>query len=183
MRKLSLILTTILLTSVAFAQVPKFGAKAGLNLASQMVGDEGSTPSRAALYAGLFAEFDISNRLGIQPELIFSMQGAGDATNSNSPDKFNYINLPVMLKIYVLQRSLSVDVGPQFGYLLSAKNGSTDIYDRIDNKFDVALCLGASYKFSEKIDATVRFNIGMIKLANNFEHTNAVNQIGIGIWF
>jgi len=182
MKKISLIVATILLTSVAFAQNIEYGAKAGLNLATQTT-EDGSTPARLSGYAGLFAEFGISNRLGIQPELIFSMQGAGDATDSNSPDKFNYINVPVMLKIYVLERSLSIDVGPQFGYLVSAKTGSLDIYDRIDNKFDVAIGLGASYKFGGRFDISVRHNVGLIKIMDSFDHTNAVTQMGLGIRF
>ena len=183
MKKFVLAIMAVLLTSGVFAQKPEWGIKAGINGASEVAKDV-STDMRMAIYAGVFAEFNINNRLGIQPELVYSMQGAAAKVgNRTSTDKFDYVNIPIMLKIYVLERKLSIDVGPQFGYMLSAKETDTDIYDMIDNKYDVALGLGASYKFGGKFDVSVRYNAGMVKIVDVFDHKNSVVQMGMSIRF
>ncbi|MDR0754138.1 MAG: PorT family protein [Prevotellaceae bacterium] len=180
-----LAITAIVLATGAFAQEKKieFGVKAGLNLAQEYT-EDANTTARIGLHAGVFAEFFISNRLGLQPELLYSMQGGKDNTGT---DKLDYINLPVILKIYVLNRDLSIDVGLQAGYLLSAntsfKSGTDlDIYERC-NKFDVAVAFGASYKFAEKFHVGLRYNIGTIKIAKTLEHRNRVSQLYVGMKF
>jgi hypothetical protein len=169
----------VLATGASAQKKVEFGVKAGLNIA-QEIADEGSTDTRIGLHAGIFAEFFISNRFGIQPELVYSMQGG---KGQELTDKFDYVNLPVILKIYVLKRDLSVDVGPQIGYMISAKANSLDIYDRIDNKLDVSLGVGASYKFAKRFHAGMRYNYGFIKLVDNMDNRNGVIQFFAGIRF
>ncbi|MDR0419999.1 MAG: PorT family protein [Prevotellaceae bacterium] len=174
-----LTITAMVLTSGAFAQKKiEFGVKAGMNMAQEYT-DDGSTNSRVAFHAGVFAEFFISNRFGLQPELQYSMQGGKDKEGT---EKFDYVNLPVILKIYVLKRDLSIDVGAQPGYLLSAKRtGMGDVSDIFDNKFDVAVALGASYKFADRFHVGLRYNIGAIKLVDRLNYRNRVSQLFIGI--
>jgi hypothetical protein len=185
MKKIVLIIAAILLTIGAFAQKAEWGIKAGINGAAEVTG-EGSTDLRMGLYAGILAEFTVNNIVGIQPELVYSMQGATTKIgNRTYTDKFDYVNLPVMLKLYVWERRLSIDGGPQFGYMVSAKETDTDIYDKIDNKFDVAIGLGASFKFGGKFDVSVRYNAGMIKIMDSttMEHKNGVVQMGLSMKF
>lgn len=184
-RTIILAITTIVLATGAFAQEKKveFGVKAGLNMA-QEIAEEGSTEIRAGFYGGIFMEFFISNRFGLQTDLVYSMQGG---KSEGLTDKFDYVNLPVTLKIYVLKRALSVDAGVQGGYMISAKisdNGnSQDIYDLIDNKFDVAIRFGASYKFAKRFHVGFHYNIGMIKLVDGMDNCNGVMQLGLGVRF
>ncbi|MDR2651691.1 MAG: PorT family protein [Prevotellaceae bacterium] len=182
-RTIILAITAIVLATSASAQKKiEFGVKAGLNLAQEYT-EDGSTSARIGLQAGVFAEFFISNRLGLQPELHYSMQGGKD---DDGTEKFDYVNLPIILKIYVLKRDLSIDVGVQPGYLLSAKRVGTyagDYYDRLDNKLDVAIALGASYKFAERFHVGLRYNYGTIKYAKSIEHRNLVSQLFVGVRF
>jgi hypothetical protein len=183
MKKIILAITMIVLATCAFAQQKiEFGVKAGLNVSSESA-DEGSTDSRVGLHAGFFAEFFISNQFGIQPELQYSMQGG---KSPGITDKFDYVNLPVVLKIYVFKRDLSINVGPQFSYLVSGKytsNGNShDIYKAM-NKFDVAVGLGASYKFAERFHVALHHNFGFIKLLDRLDNKNSVTQLSVGVRF
>ncbi|MDR1554343.1 MAG: PorT family protein [Prevotellaceae bacterium] len=179
-RTIILAIAAIVLATGASAQKKiEFGVKAGMNSAQEFA-EDGNTNSRIGLHAGIFAEFFISNRFGLQPELQYSMQGGGG-------DKLDYVNLPIILKIYVLKRDLSVDAGVQPGYMLSAKgtvNGHTvDAYDVIDNKLDVAIAVGASYKFAERFHAGLRYNIGTIKFIDGIDRRNGVIQLFVGVRF
>ena len=174
----------VFLTTGAFAQNVQWGAKTGLNAAFEINSDDGSTDARPGLYVGVFSDINLGRKLSLQPELVYSMQGA---KYEGYTDKLDYINLPIMLRIYVLKRELSIDVGPQFGYMVNAKikhGGSTiDIIDDIDNKFDVALGFGVSYTLLERFDFGFRCNIGTIEIINNSDLYNMVFQFGVGYRF
>ena len=169
-------------------EVPKYrwGVKGGINSAAEY-NSESNTNTRAGIHLGFFMESTINNKLDIQPEIVYSMQGGSD--NSGVTDKFDYINIPVMFKIYVNQpRTFSVDVGPQVGYMISAKytyKGNTyNIYNSNKlNKVDAAFCFGASYKFNQKFHLCFRVNYSVTKIASSSENVNGVGQIGAGYIF
>jgi hypothetical protein len=90
----------------------RFGLKAGLSLATQY----GITPaddiykvetsSRKAFAGGIFVYFPITESVGIQQELLYSMKGSGqDVTittpfniNTVSEYKLNYFEMPIIIK-------------------------------------------------------------------------------------
>lgn len=57
------------------------GAKAGLNF-SNLTGDDADLDGRTSFHLGLIAEIMFSEKFGIQPEVLYSAQGAkeGDET-------------------------------------------------------------------------------------------------------
>ena len=75
MKKLLLSIALVSFCFSANAQV-KFGARAGLNLAS-MTGDDaaGDLDGRTSLHLGVTAEIEISDSFSLQPELTYSGQG------------------------------------------------------------------------------------------------------------
>lgn len=187
MKKIFLLTAALLVAAGAFAQnQPQFGVKAGLNLASESNDDNESTSSRAGIHVGFFMECQIARMIDFQPELLYSMQGgkSGGAT-----DKFDYINVPLMFKFYTGQgRRFSIDAGPQFGYLISAKytinDKTTNLYDYDGlKKFDASLGVGVSYKFNGGFDVGIRFLAGMTKLIESMDNKNSVVQIGAGYRF
>lgn len=190
MKKLLLITAALFAVSLAFAQnKPNFGVKAGLNIASEDVEDASTNP-RTGIHLGLFAEWMIGNKVDFQAELLYSMQGGKYKYSSTTyTDKLDYITVPLMFKIYVNRnRSFSIDVGPQLGYMISAKysNGSTttNIYDKDNmNKFDASLGIGISYKFDSGFDLGLRFVAGMTKITDTSDHKNSVVQLGAGYRF
>jgi hypothetical protein len=83
------------------AQKTRFGVKGGLNLTSFSGGNYYDAKSLVGFQVGGFAEIKIIERLSIQPEVLFSTQGAkldgGSFGDFNS--KLNYINVPAISKV------------------------------------------------------------------------------------
>ena len=80
------------------------------------------TDSKTSFHIGGVVEIPISDSFSVQPELLYSSQGA-KAESSFGGDvdfKLSYLNLPIMAKYYVAE-NFSLEAGPQVGLLLSAK--------------------------------------------------------------
>ena len=138
------ILITVLLLAASFnmqAQLFKLGIKAGLNYANQngsqiTINNSNYTTSAITSYhAGLIAEIKLINSFSVQPELLYSTQGAN---YKNAVEEFNnelgYITMPVIAKIN-LNKVVSIELGPQVSFLLSEKN-NFNVKDA--NTFDFA---------------------------------------------
>lgn len=128
------LLLAIALVSVSFsyAQEVSYGVKAGLNVAS-LTGDLEDMDPRLGFHAGVFAEIRLSEKFSLQPELLFSQQGAKESYfDQGSFDGFsyvekddttfmlNYINIPILAKIYLTDK-FSFEAGPQISLLMSAR--------------------------------------------------------------
>jgi len=163
----------------------RFGIKGGLNSA-YLSNDQDAKDARVGMYLGGFLEFAISNKVDIQPEIVYSMQGG---MGSDITLKLDYMNIPLIFKFYVNRaRTFSIDVGPQLGYMISAKatsGGSTiNLSDYFDlNKIDGAICLGVSYKFNPNFLINFRTNVGVTKAINGYDDANTVVQLGVGYRF
>lgn len=122
MKKIYVLVIVILsMVSTMNSQEIKIGAKAGLNLASTTGGAEESK-SRTAFHIGGMVEIPITTEFYVQPELLFSSQGYKIDSGTGV---LNYISIPIMGK-YKITEELSLEAGPQIGYLLSAKNNVED---------------------------------------------------------
>lgn len=184
MKKIFTMIICLTIATGAFAQEKGFtwGVKAGLNLADMIGKDVDGTKMKAGFNAGIVTEFALSEKFSVGPELVYSLQGCkmGDAKYNAS-----YINLPIMAKYYVIDK-LSINLGPQFGYLagLKTKVGSESV--KVDksmyNKFDVAIGIGATYNFG-MIFADARYNWGMTNVLKGGKNKNSVIQIGVGCKF
>ncbi|WP_417444873.1 porin family protein [Joostella sp.] len=187
------------------AQGFNYGIKGGTNF-SNISGDNGDVDNaRVALYGGLFAEYAFSDRVSIQPEVLYSSQGAHetfktfDASGVNSLEttvRLEYLNVPVMLK-YRVYKGLNVQVGPQVGFLLNAEqevesgsNGyelaetTTNINEFVtDVNFGVNFGLG--YELNNGLFFDGRYNLGVIDIAqmDNQEFKNHTFQVGFGYKF
>ena len=192
MKKMILAAAALMMAAGASAQMPSFewGVKAGLNVSG--VSNIDDSNMKASIYVGAFAEFHVNDWLGIQPEVIYSRQGF--AVDDNSVDyaraRLNYLNIPIMGKFYVLD-NLSFETGPQFGFLLNArekvKAEGTTVKADIDGakNFDVSWGVGVSYRIFDPLDVTFRYNIGLTKIWDTQDNTpkNGVIQIGVGYRF
>jgi len=193
------IITVIALLSIVLvnAQNVEFGAKAGVNFASINGDDTEEFDMRTSFHIGAVAEFLFSERFSLQPELIYSSQGAKMSDEGfDFIIKLNYINLPIMAKYYVTE-GLSLEIGPQFGFLLSAKAKSEfdgeseeeDIKDELNN-FDFGINFGAGYKLENGLSFTARYNYGFSNLADSDSEdlydtniNNGVIQLSVGFNF
>lgn len=169
-------LLVVLTTGAALAQASvSLGLKGGLNFAS--VNTTNATTaynSRTGYHVGAFANFKFT-KLAIQPEIIYSVQGA-DAASGNL--ETGYINIPVLLKFYLVG-GLNLQAGPQFGFLSSATSGGVDIKSYLESS-DISVGLGAGFDISKfVIDA--RYNLGISDVDKaSTEAKNQVFQLSVG---
>ncbi len=162
MKKLLLIMIICINHIAAYAQEVEWSAKAGLNFSTLGKLDANFQP-KIGYHAGLAAEFITTPYFSIQPELVYSLQGATIDQSQGIYQNYHYLNLPLLFKIYFLENS-SFDLGAQYGYLLKAANkddfGSVNRTDNV-NRQDFALVFGFSYKLDEKFLFNLRYNMGL----------------------
>jgi hypothetical protein len=79
MKKLTLIALLVIPATMVFAQAPKFGFKAGVNLNNVSSNDEElneELAGRTSIHLGVITDFKMSKSLSFQPQLLFSNRGA-----------------------------------------------------------------------------------------------------------
>ena len=177
---------TILLTAFLFvltinaqAQLLQIGAKAGLNYAN-FSGTEIQTDAITSYHAGLVAEIKLLDQLAIQPELMYTTQGATYKTAlGDFENELGYIAIPVLAKIY-LSKSFSLELGPQASFLLSEKN-EFDLNDA--NTFEFAVAGGLGFKITKNIFVQGRYVLGLTEVSSNADAKNSVLQFSAGLMF
>jgi Outer membrane protein beta-barrel domain len=168
----------------------KLGIKGGLNV-SNFMGDIEDNAIRTSIHIGLVSEVIVNDNFSVQPELLYSGQGYtyDGSIPGYSRSKYNYILLPVLAKYYVAH-NVSVEAGPQVGFLLSSKNKTSDANTKIgdQNPVDFSVDLGAGYELKTGVFFQLRYNLGLTNVNNAsssdaLNYTNSVFQASIGILF
>lgn len=178
---------------VSNAQDISYGVKGGLNLAN-FGGDDEVTDEFEGLtsfHIGGFAQIGISDKFMIQPELIYSQQGAQDEQDSDFKLRINYLNLPIMAK-YIVADGFSLEAGPQVGFAISRKFTDGDVDVDADDEIkalDFGVGVGAGYELPSGLMFSVRYNLGLANLleddfgGDNFTLNNNVLQVSVGYKF
>lgn len=195
MKKIVLSAFAILTIGLVHAQDLRFGVKAGLNLATLSGGatNEDAT-MKVGFHAGGLMEVKFTDKLALQPELLFSLQGTkidgrvdyGGGEYDEYSDKLNlgYINIPVMLKFYPT-KSFFLEAGPQVGFLVTGKRNRdfTEVYDDgnsivttktssetdvkdLYKSIDFGFNVGLGYDFTENVFINARYNIGLSNISD-----------------
>jgi hypothetical protein len=173
MKKLLLPTFVMMLAVYSYGQGIIGGAKAGMNLANQKYTSDGfalDTKVRPGVHLGVYALYMINEQFGVQPELLFAMQGSKwDFGGDDEKFKFNYLQLPILLR-YNITEAISIHLGPQFGFLLSAEveeeDGDTeDIKDNIKG-LDFAAATGAEYEMPNGLGFGARYVLGLSNIAD-----------------
>lgn len=176
---LFLTIALFFLATNAQAQLLQIGAKAGLNYAN-FSGTELQTDAITSYHAGLIAEIKLMDKFAIQPELLYSTQGASyDNAGQEFKNELGYLAIPVLAKIY-LSKSFSLELGPQASFLLSERNN----FDAMDaNTFDFAVDAGLSFKITKNIFVQGRYVLGLTEVSSNADAKNSVLQFSAGLMF
>lgn len=188
---------TLICFNQTFAQEVNFGAKAGVNFADITGEEVDSFDGLTSFHFGVVAEILISDKFAVQPELLYSKQGADysedfDGMSYDGTVNVDYLNIPIMAKYFVAD-GFSIELGPQIGILLSAKDEYEDEEDDIKDFLkgtDFGLNFGLGYKLANGLNFGVRYNMG---LSDNLdiddyevegaEYKNSVIQISLGYFF
>ncbi len=185
MKKTILIAIVLLATTVNVqAQLAQFGVKGGVNFAN-FSGTEVKTDAITSYHVGLIAEIKLMDKFAIQPELLYSTQGASQEVTvagnviGDYKNKLGYLSIPVLAKIY-LNESFSLEVGPQASFLLSEKN---DFDVKNSKTFDFDLAGGLGVKVTKSIFLQGRYVLGLTEISKEAKAKNSVFQLSAGILF
>ena len=134
----------------ANAQGVKFGVKAGIDFATIKISGSGySAPaSETQFYAGTFADITASEKIHIQPELVFVFN-----------KEVRQLQLPLLAKIFVAEK-LGILVGP-------------DVFIDLNKKIDgqksagVGLDFGGAYEIDKNLSIEAKYNLGITNLIKN----------------
>lgn len=184
MKKLILVAIMLLsVTTVLQAQSIRFGIKGGANFANQ----NGDTPpefeskeSITSYHVGLVSEIKLVDRFAIQPELLYSTQGASYKNiDEEFKNELGYLSIPVLAKIY-LSESLSLELGPQASFLLSDRK-NVDFGDAKTFEFGVVGGLGLN--ITKNLFVQARYGLGLTEASKEADIKNSTIQLSAGIMF
>lgn len=192
-------------------EVPQLGIKTNLNVTSFMGDDVKDDNFKLGWSAGLYYHIPINQTLGIQPEVNFSRVGAKykndlvdteniTTTYSNSTT-LDYVQVPVLLKIYPGGSRFNFEIGPQVGFNVYASNKvkydsnvngqnvvteqKRDISDDVE-KVDFGAVAGVGYNITDNVNVGVRYYLGLkdtFKSESNFDAKNQGFSFGVGYSF
>ena len=169
-------LTAVALFAFGFANAQadgvKFGVKAGVNL-TNFTGDVESDQG-TGFYIGGLVDLAVSGNFHVQPELLYSVEGAKDASVS-------YLRIPVMAKYYVMQ-GLSLQVGPEIAFKIAAED---DFTDEVIKSMDFGIGAGAGYELPMGLMFDIRYNLGLANISEveGADIKNVGIQLGVGYRF
>lgn len=187
MLKLYTVMTiaSILISGIVNAQHVNFGVKGGLNFYNIQNDDNSKYDMKTGIHLGLLGHIHLDKSIAVQPELVYSSQGA--KYTSNNVDyklKLGYINLPVMLQ-YMFNNGFRLEAGPQLGFLISAKSETNNTSIKVNDNFktvDFAVGLGVGYiKPSTGLGVGFRYNAGLSNINENstVKSTNSGFQLSL----
>ena len=189
MKKLLFLGMLVFGTLSVSAQGIDFGIKAGVNFAS--IADATGFDNRTGFVAGVFAGGKLSDKVGLQADLLYSQQGAEfDGGEFN----LDYVNVPVVLKFF-LSESFNIQGGPQFGFVANddLKSDVGAVADGFKtNNFDLSGVIGVGLDLPMGLRFDGRYNFGLTKTNEELrvlgetaieEGRNSVVTLSIGYAF
>ena len=175
MKKSLVVIALIFSVAVTFAQDNVFGVRAGYNVTNLDFSPE--VPSgvenahRNGFAIGFLAEYSLSDKFSVSPEIQFSAEGAKDKEL-----RLDYLQMPILLN-YKITRKIALGVGPQ----ISLK--AHDYEDGLQN-FVYSGIAGLTYMITDEIFVDARFSYGLTNIFDSEVGLDAINknlQFGFGI--
>jgi hypothetical protein len=186
-RKIRLVLLSaaLLISAAATAQHVNIGIKAGLNIYNINNDNNVNYDTKSGFHAGLIGHIHLAKQLALQPELVYSAEGAKyTVLGITTTYHLDYLNVPFVFQ-YMFNNGFRLQAGPQLGFLLNAKsevnNNSTDIKSSI-KKVDFALTAGLGYVHpASGLGFDARYNFGLSDINENgsVKSTNRGFQLGL----
>lgn len=181
MKQISLIV--IAMASALFVHAQSaVGLKGGLNLSSTTNQD-----MKLGYHVGILAHLHMGPKWALQPEVVYSNQGAdyGEINGRDYKVNLNYINVPFLFQ-YMAGNGLRLQTGPQVGFLTSVSDklegNALNAVDKNDFKeTDFSWSFGVSYLGRSNVGIDARYNLGLtdINVTGPAKIKNNVGQIGV----
>lgn len=184
-KSLVIVLVFLGMASFTYAQTHiQPGIKAGLNVAN-VHGKNFDYNPRASFHAGGLLHIHLNRTWAIQPELVFSSQGAKYTNNGvDYRTKLDYINIPALVQ-FMTASGFRVETGPQLGFLVAARSKANEgTNNNVNNQYrsaDLSWALGAGYLFPSGFGIDARYNFGITEITENaaLDRRNNVFQVGL----
>ena len=161
-------------------QAQNFSLKAGVNYSDVLASPEPAnifTP-KTAFHVGLVVnDLKISEKINIQPELMYSLQGFKVAGLGNIG--LHYIQMPILAKLAMTDK-VSILLGPQVSYLANARIGIINdlfslSYTGAFNKIDASMVAGAEVKVADNLSIGGRYALGLNNINKDFKLSQTSN--------
>ena len=153
------------------AQHVNLGVKGGLNLYNIQNDNGAKYDSKAGFHLGLLGHIHLSKHFAMQPELVYSQQGA-KYTTSEAETKIDlgYINIPVMFQ-YMFDNGFRIEAGPQLGIMVNAESETNGVETELnDNLAAIDFALGAGLGWihvPSGFGVDARYNFGLTNINEN----------------
>lgn len=179
------LIATVLITTAVSAQNMNIGIKGGLNLYNIDNDNNSEYDTKVGYHAGLLAHIHLTRQFAVQPELVYSLQGA-KYTVGGVESKLNlgYVNIPVLLQ-YMFDNGFRLQAGPQLGFMLNAKTKVGDTKIDVKDQFktvELGLAAGVGYVHTASgfgVDARYNYGLSDISESNAVKSTNRGFQVGV----
>ncbi len=153
------------ISTASFSQGFQLGLKGGVNV-SNYTGGNISSDALLGFHVGGIFNFMLGKAFSIQPEVLFSSQGAKYTSSGNKNNlKVSYINVPVMAKLNF--GNVYLEAGPQVGFKAgeNANNGNQTINNFAKN-LDLSIGAGIGYHGRSGLGIGARYMAGISKVGN-----------------
>ena len=184
-RYLIMALAFMLMAGTINAQHVNLGVKGGLNLYNIQNDNGAKYDSKAGFHLGLLGHIHLSKHFAMQPELVYSQQGA-KYTTSGTETKIDlgYINIPVMFQ-YMFDNGFRIEAGPQLGIMVNAESETNGVETELnDNLAAIDFALGAGLGWIHTpsgfgVDARYNFGLTNINENSSVKSSNRGFQLGV----
>lgn len=186
-------LMTLAATECVNAQKVNFGVKAGLNLSTWSYDDASLRPG---FHAGGFATVQFSRMFAVQPEVMYSMEGAVwegkldvsdfSLANAEVTSTVHKLNVPVMLQFTPISM-LTIEAGPQFGFNLAVSHHiksniavigeierDVDVDKKNYNTFEMGIAAGLKLNLTRNMAIGARYVYGISPIFDEVKVGNRV---------
>ena len=214
MRKIALLIA-LTIFGLTQANAQNFGFKGGYNYSSFNgdVAKDNTLKGLSGFYVGALLELPLGDVLSLQPEVIYSRQGAAWEKDYNIPIlgkgslkndiKLDYLNIPVMAKVNL--GPLFLQGGVQFGFLVGKPETSSTVNGRrvteeLDKdayaSFDFGVGAGLGVNLSQHFFIEARYTHSLTNaldpdnnslknasISDKNDFKNAVLSVGLGVKF
>jgi len=169
MKKISLAILFIAFSTCAFSQSFSFGPKVGLNV-SNYTGGNIESDALVGFHLGGLLNFGIGKNFSIQPEVLFSTQGAKiDNAGSKDDWKTTYVTLPIMFRLKT-DGGFFVEAGPQVSFR-TGEDIPNQTIDHFAKNLDLGIGGGIGYQSAIGLGIGARYIAGLSKVGD-FTGTN-----------
>jgi hypothetical protein len=182
-----------LLFSTAMAQPGiHLGVKGGANM-TKIKGEQFKDAFNFNYHLGAFLELGLTQKFGIQPELIFSQSTSQTGTRfsdiyndfpggDDQKVKLNYLNIPVLANIK-FSNALWLQLGPQFSILMDDHKSLGENTKSAFKDGDFSAVAGLWLQLPVGLSLSARYIIGLSNIndiSNENEWRSQAIQLGIG---